>query len=434
MEAFKKSRFSVLYSDFLNAKFDKRTLYHLGISIRMDIFSRKSRWKIYLITGGVIILLVSLFYTRYLSRMLGESERTKAESWALAQTQINDQENDLVDYTLQSEVIQSNKTIPVIILSDRGDIDGAANFGEGLDDDKDYLIREIKNLQKEGVQPIRGEGYSIYYKESKVLRQLRFFPLIQLVLIAAFVGFGYISFSTARRSEQNRVWVGMAKETAHQLGTPISAIIGWIEHLKTIINEGDEAHEVLEELRRDVRRLELVADRFSKIGSTPVLESVNIYEELEQCRAYMQARAPRKVAFHFPAPAHSPVFVNLNPPLFEWVVENLLRNAIDAMDGKGSISADIYKEGDSVAIDISDTGKGIPNGKFKAVFQPGYTTKKRGWGLGLSLAKRIIEEYHSGKIFVKRSEEGKGTTFTIRFPKQTVSQTAQQELVTSNAA
>lgn len=371
--------------------------------------------------------------------MLAETERTKAENWALAQKQINsvdssdDLSNQPTDLTLQLEVLKTNTTIPVIIVNNSGGIDGAVNFGEALDIDENFLKREVKKLQENDFKPIIGDGYSLYYKESKVLRQLRFFPLIQFILIAAFVGFGYISFSTARRSEQNRVWVGMAKETAHQLGTPISAIIGWIEHLKTIINEGDEAHEVLEELRRDVRRLELVADRFSKIGSTPVLESVNIYEELEQCRAYMQARAPRKVSFHFPAPAHSPVFVNLNPPLFEWVVENLLRNAIDAMDGKGNISADIYKDGDSVAIDISDTGKGIPNGKFKAVFQPGYTTKKRGWGLGLSLAKRIIEEYHSGKIFVKRSEEGKGTTFTIRFPKQTVSQTAQQELVTSNA-
>jgi anti-sigma regulatory factor (Ser/Thr protein kinase) len=399
----------------------------------MDIFSKKSRWKIYLIAGGAVILLVSLFYTRYLSQMLGESERTKAENWALAQTQINDQENDLGDYTLQSEVIQSNKTIPVIILSDRGDIDGAANFGEGLDKDKEYLKKEIKNLKKEGVQPIKGEGYSIYYKESKVLRQLRFFPLIQLILIAAFVGFGYISFNSARRAEQNRVWVGMAKETAHQLGTPISAIIAWIEHLKVAIEEENEAHDILLELRKDVERLELVADRFSKIGSTPVLEAVNIYDELDQCRAYMQARAPRKVSFHFPEMVHKPLYVNLNQHLFDWVVENILRNAIDAMDGKGSISAEVYEEGETIAIDISDTGKGIPHSKFRTVFQPGYTTKKRGWGLGLSLAKRIIEEYHNGKIFVKRSEEGKGTTFTIRFPKHPAPEIVKQELVPSKA-
>ena len=413
---------------------NKKTLFGIGIPFRMDIFSRKSRWKIYLVAGGALILIVSLVYTRYLSEMLAESERTKAENWALAQKQINNmdpQDNQPIDLTLQLEVLKNNTTIPVIIVNNSGGVDGAVNFGEALDNDEAFLKREVKKLQKDGFPPIRGEGYSIYYKESKVLRQLRYFPLIQLILIAAFVGFGYVSFSSARRAEQNRVWVGMAKETAHQLGTPISAIIAWIEHLKIMIEEGNEAQEVLLELRKDVQRLELVADRFSKIGSTPVLQPVNIYEELEQCRAYMQARAPRKVSFHFPESTHQPAFVHLNPHLFDWVVENLLRNAIDAMDGKGSISAEVYEDGDTVSIDISDTGKGIPNGKFRAVFQPGYTTKKRGWGLGLSLAKRIIEEYHNGKIFVKRSEEGKGTTFTIRFPKQTAPVAARQELIPS---
>ncbi len=398
----------------------------------MDIFSKKARWKIYLIIGGALILVVSLVYTRYLSTMLAESERTKAENWALAQKQINNldpQDNQPIDLTLQLEVLRNNTTIPVIIVNNMGGIDGAVNFGEALDTDANFLKNEVQKLKKDGFQPIKGEGYSIYYKESKVLRQLRYFPLIQLILIVAFIGFGYMSFSSARRAEQNRVWVGMAKETAHQLGTPISAIIAWIEHLKLSIDNNEEAQEVLVELRKDVERLELVADRFSKIGSTPVLQPVNIYEELDQCRAYMQARAPRKVAFRFPEATHVPLYANLNPHLFDWVVENLLRNAIDAMDGKGSISAEVHEEGDMITVDISDTGKGIPSSKFRAVFQPGYTTKKRGWGLGLSLAKRIIEEYHSGKIFVKRSEEGKGTTFTIRLPKQTAPALAKEEMI-----
>lgn len=399
----------------------------------MDIFSRKSRWKVYLIAGGAIILLVSVFYTRYLSQKLAEGERSKVENWVLAQRQLNDPERSDEDVTLQLEVLKSNKTIPVIIVNDRSDVDWAANFGPGLDEDKNFLKKEVKKLQEAGFQPIPSFGTFIYYKESKILQQLRYFPLIQLILIAVFVSFGYISFSSARRAEQNRVWVGMAKETAHQLGTPISAIIAWIEHLKIIIQEGNEAHDILEELRKDVERLELVADRFSKIGSTPVLQPVNIYNELDECRAYMQARAPRKVAFHFPEPLHAPLFVNLNPHLFDWVVENLLRNAIDAMDGKGSISAEVYEDGDTVSIDITDTGKGIPSSKFRTIFQPGYTTKKRGWGLGLSLAKRIIEEYHDGKIFVKRSEEGKGTTFTIRFPKHPAPEVAKQEWIPSKA-
>ncbi len=386
----------------------------------MDIYSRKSRWKLYLATGGAIILLITLFYTRYLSRMLAESERTKAENFALALNQITDpsRAND-EDLTLQREIISSNTTIPVILVNDRGDIDFAANFGPELDTDNVFLKNEVEKLKKSGFEPIPSfAGTYVYYKESKILRQLRFFPLIQLVLVGAFVSLGYMSFSAARRAEQNRVWVGMAKETAHQLGTPISAIIGWIEHLKMTLPDNEESQEVVEELRKDVTRLELIADRFSKIGSAPVLEAVNIFDELEKCRAYMAARAPRKVSFSFPDKEQPPLWVSLNTHLFDWVMENLMRNSIDAMEGQGKIIAEVHTDADFVYIDMSDTGKGIPHSKFKTVFEPGYTTKKRGWGLGLSLAKRIIEQYHNGKIFVKRSEEGKGTTFTIRFPKQ----------------
>ncbi len=401
----------------------------------MDIYSRKSRWKLYLAIGGTVILLISLFYTRYLSQMLGEVERTKVENWALAMEQLTDPNRSLdEDITLQSEIIKSNATIPIIIVNERGDVDDAVNFGPELDKNKDYLKREVQKLQESGFEPIPSfAGTYIYYKESKVLQQLRYFPLVQLILIIAFIGFGYMGFSAARRAEQNRVWVGMAKETAHQLGTPISAIIGWIEHLKITLPDNADSQEVVEELGKDVSRLQLVADRFSKIGSAPVLEPVNIFEELDQCRAYMQARAPRKVSFDFPDVQQEPVFVNLNPHLFDWVVENLMRNAIDAMEGKGEISARVYSEGEYVNIDLSDTGKGIPHNKFKTVFEPGYTTKKRGWGLGLSLAKRIIEEYHNGKIFVKRSEEGKGTTFTIRFPQEKIALATKPALATSKA-
>lgn len=386
----------------------------------------------YLGVGGVLILIVSLVYTRYLSKMLAQSERTKVENFVLALHQLADTERAMdEDVTLQQAIVSSNTTIPVAIVNDNGGIDYAVNFER---EDLSYVKKEVAKLRKNGFRPIPSfAGTSVYFKESRVLRQLRFFPLIQLILIAAFVGFGYLSFSSARRAEQNRVWVGMAKETAHQLGTPISAIIAWIEHLKAVIEEENEAHDILMELRKDVERLELVADRFSKIGSTPVLERVNIYDELDQCRAYMQARAPRKVSFHFPEVSHNPLYVNLNQHLFDWVVENLLRNAIDAMDGKGSISAEVYEDGETIAIDISDTGKGIPHSRFRTVFQPGYTTKKRGWGLGLSLAKRIIEEYHDGKIFVKRSEEGKGTTFTIRFPKHPAPEMVKEERVPSKA-
>lgn len=384
----------------------------------MDIYSRKSRWKLYLAIAGVVIVIITLVYTNYLANILAEEERKKASNWVTAQEQINQmEENEFCDYTPYLSILRSNTSIPVIIVNDRGGIDDAINFGENYDNDEAYLKKQVERMKARGFEPIQGFAYSIYYKESKILKQIRYFPFIQLGLIGAFILFGYYGFNSARRAEQNRVWVGMAKETAHQLGTPISAIVAWIENLKMMREEDNEVQMILGELRNDVHRLELIADRFSKIGSEPKLQAINVYEELDKCRAYMEKRAPRKVTFHFPPPFHQPKMIHINPPLFDWVVENLMRNALDAMEGKGKISAEVYEEGNFVCIDITDTGKGIPPGKFKTVFQPGYTTKKRGWGLGLSLAKRIIDQYHSGKIFVKDSVEGEGTTFTLKLPK-----------------
>ena len=390
----------------------------------MDIYNRKSRWKIYLGIAGAIIVAISMAYTTYLSNKLAEEERHKAALYVMAQERLNNLDeisaiiNDSCpqpDLTLHLNILQANNTIPVIAVNDRGRVDFSVNTS---DTSQAYLLKEVARMEADGFEPIQSTAHQIYYKESTLLRQLRYFPFVQFVLIAAFVGFGYLGFSSARRAEQNRVWVGMAKETAHQLGTPISAIVAWIEHLKLIREPDEEVQEVVRELRNDVSRLELIADRFSKIGSAPKLEPINIYQELDDCRAYMQRRASRKVEFRFPAPDEPAKTVHINPHLFDWVVENLLRNALDAMDAKGFISAEVFDDQDFVYIDITDCGKGIPDGKFKTVFQPGYTTKKRGWGLGLSLAKRIIEEYHKGKIFVKRSEEGVGTTFTIQLPKQ----------------
>lgn len=387
----------------------------------MDIYSRKSRWKIYMAGTGVVILLISIFYTTYLSKELAEGERYRVENFVLALEQASDTEKDIGDLSLQLQIIERNTKIPVIITDERDQIVDAINFGEELDENEKYLQGVIQKLNKNGFDPMVSSttGNKIYYLESILLRQLRFFPLIQLILIAAFVGLGYIGFSNARRSEQNRVWVGMAKETAHQLGTPISGIVAWLENLRAIREDDEDVIEIVDELRTDVGRLELIAERFSKIGSVPSLEPVNIYDELEKCRAYMQRRASRKVKFNFPDPNSSPLNVRLNPPLFDWVIENLLRNALDAMDGQGSITVEVTEEDQVVNIDVTDSGKGIPSSKFKTIFQPGYTTKKRGWGLGLSLSKRIVEEYHSGKIFVKKSEEGKGTTFSIRLIKAT---------------
>lgn len=383
----------------------------------MDIYTRKSRWKAYLIIAGAVIVLISMLYTNYLSSKLSEEERNKVRMWVLAQEQLSDTDNEdqeYCDFTLHVEILKSNKTIPVILVNERDNIQAWQNFN---DTSRIFLERQVENMKQEGVKPIEGFAYDIYYKESRILQQLRFFPVVQLTLIGAFILFGYMGFNSARKAEQNQVWVGMAKETAHQLGTPISAIIAWIEHLTFLREKDPELKDVIVELRKDVNRLELIADRFSKIGSAPELKPINVYEELDKCRTYMQRRASRKVHFYFPEVQRAPLYIQINPPLFDWVIENLLRNALDAMEGKGKISADVMEDNNFIYIHLSDTGKGIPTSKFKTVFQPGYTTKKRGWGLGLSLAKRIIEEYHSGKIFVSKSIENVGTTFTIKLPK-----------------
>jgi len=281
------------------------------------------------------------------------------------------------------------------------------------------LFNRIANLDTSDFDVIRGEGlaagYLIYPFESNLSKQIRFFPAAQFILLGFFIAFGYYLFNAARRGEQNRVWAGMAKETAHQLGTPISAIIAWIEYLKESNQERPDQLEVIGELRDDVYRLELIADRFSKIGASPELEKANIYKLLGDIETYMKRRSPRKVKFDFPD-ANQIKDVMVNQHLFSWVLENLIRNSLDALDGQGIISAQIDEHDRYINIEISDTGKGIPSSKFKEVFKPGFSTKKRGWGLGLSLAKRIIQEYHKGKIFVKSSKLNEGTTFTIQLP------------------
>ncbi|NBU36268.1 MAG: sensor histidine kinase [Bacteroidetes bacterium] len=384
----------------------------------MDIYKRKSNWKKYLAAVGVVLILISQFYAQYLSQRLAEEEKQKADLWAKAYAELNNPVNEecssCQDLTIPFDIIKNNQTIPVILVDPSGVILDSRNFNTT---NPKNIENELERLKRQGNRPIESYGNKLYYKESVTLRQLRFFPLMQLGLIAAFIFFGYIGFSSARREEQNRVWVGMAKETAHQLGTPISGLVAWIDLLKTKDFNDAEVADIIAELEKDVNRLELVAERFSKIGSAPQLLPVNIYEQLDACRHYMQRRAPRKVSFEFPSVNEfKPIYVGLNAHLFDWVIENLLRNALDAMDGKGIISAHISLDTNQVHIDISDNGKGIPPSKHKTVFQPGFTTKNRGWGLGLSLAKRIIEDYHEGKIFVKYGEENKGTTFSIILP------------------
>ncbi|HET7819613.1 MAG TPA: HAMP domain-containing sensor histidine kinase, partial [Bacteroidia bacterium] len=487
----------------------------------MNIYSRKQRWKIFLLIGAAIIIVASHWYTSLLVKKISDDERRKVRLWADAiqrkaslvkytnelfqKIEGEERQNiklwaeankqlslNLSDYTFVLDVIRSNQTIPVIItdengrlllsknvdstiLSDKKNIrdevelmrqqhrpieieilpgkknylyykdsklfqelkivfDGliksfisevAVNSASvpviytdstqtnviaygNLDtlkiNDSEFVLSTLKEMEAQNT-PIEvdlGDGARnyIFYKESFLLTQLRYYPYIQFGVIGIFLLISYLLFNTARRAEQDQVWLGMAKETAHQLGTPLSSIIAWLEYLKL---KGVDEQSLLE-AREDVRRLETITERFSKIGSIPVLEKANIIEVLNKAVAYMRTRTSKSVSFSVQSVASHDIYVKLNIPLFEWVVENICRNSIDAMDGKGTIVVEVLDHLQYVYIDVTDSGKGIARSNFKTIFQPGYTTKQRGWGLGLSLVRRIVENYHQGKIFVKKSE------------------------------
>jgi signal transduction histidine kinase len=380
------------------------------------LFKRNRFAKLSLFISGLVIVIITVLYTNYLSQRLAENERNNAGLFAKAIIKIEQSDDPDIETELHI-LITYSKRIPIILENEMGELKGY-NFGERRNDDPEYLRREREKLLRSGFEPIEGEGYAslIYYKNSFLLTLIKWFPLVQVLLIVVFIMLGYFSLNSARKAEQNMVWVGMAKETAHQLGTPISAILGWIEYLKTLM-EKEEQQEVIGELRNDIGKLELIADRFSKIGSAPKLESMDLHSVLRESVEYMHKRSSRKVEFLLPQVSNPPIQAHINKHLFSWVIENLFRNALDALGGEGKIKIHLEREKRHVIIDIEDTGKGIPSGKLKKVFEPGYTTKKRGWGLGLSLAKRIIEEYHKGKIFVKKSEVDQGTTFRILLPR-----------------
>jgi signal transduction histidine kinase len=316
-----------------------------------------------------------------------------------------------------SEVVINSASVPVIYVdSTQRNILGFGKTDSMVVSDPKKLAATLESMRQQN-PPLEinlGGGIRnyIFYEESYTLKQLRYFPYVQLLIIGLFLVIAYTLFSTARKSEQNMVWVGMSKETAHQLGTPLSSLLAWIEHLKA----SNVDPSVIHEMERDVERLQTITDRFSKIGSQPTLQPENIAIILEHSVDYLKQRFSKNVNFIFHEKPNADTEVPLSVPLFEWVIENLCKNAIDAMDGKGKISISMQRLENNVIIDISDEGKGIPKNKLKTVFEPGYTTKQRGWGMGLSLCKRIIENYHNGKIFVKQSEPGKGTTFRIILP------------------
>jgi signal transduction histidine kinase len=383
----------------------------------------KSRWKLGLTLAAVGVVLGTMAYIQWLSGHLAREERVRIRLFAELIHAVSslppDEQN--YDFTVLSQVTEENTTIPLVLTDRFGQILDARNFRRPLKTAEDTLWyrAEIEQMKAEHAPVEIKDFYNgsqfLYYRSSWILELLGWFPYVQLATILLLVWVGYWAFHQARRAEQQQVWVGMAKETAHQLGTPISGLVAWVENLRAMEPDNENVQLVMHEFSRDVEHLQLVADRFSKIGAEPKLDPHDLREVLRRNLDYIRPRASRHMVFVFEEPAE-PIEAELNPLLFEWVVENLLKNALDAMGPEGTVRLALFREGKNICLEVSDTGKGIPRGKFGAVFRPGYTTKKRGWGLGLSLARRIVEEYHRGKIFVKESTPGKGTTFRIQLP------------------
>ncbi|PIF06625.1 MAG: ATP-binding protein [Draconibacterium sp.] len=389
----------------------------------MDIYQKRRRGKLLFLVIAIIIGIISLVYTNWLTDKMASEERKKVELWAEATKRLS--EAPLVNNSKQMEalntnylnflsmVITQNTTIPIIIVDQDGSFNLNANIYYKPGREKQVLEKELERMKKYSdpisINLLEDNIQLLYFRESNLLRNLRIYPLIQLFVIVVFILVAYFAFAATQRAEQNQVWVGMSKETAHQLGTPISSLMAWIELLK--LQNVDDT--LIKEFEKDTRRLEKITERFSKIGAQPELLQTDLVKTLNSTIEYLKTRSPKKIKFETSFSEADILPVPLNAALFSWVIENLCKNAIDAIDAEGTITLALKEKGNVVDIDISDTGKGLYKSQFKTIFQPGYSTKKRGWGLGLSLAKRIIENYHSGKIFVKSSEPGKGTTFRI---------------------
>ena len=376
-----------------------------------NIYDSRQFLKYLFIVAAVVIAIASVFVSDLLIKDLAQEERRKIEVWAEA-TRVLTSEDPSLNMNLILQIIQGNTAIPVMLCNEHDSVMNYKNIELPEKNEAEFLqdkVAEFKNKKEPIVIDMEdGTFQYLYYDDSSILKRLLVFPYVQLTVMAIFILTAFLALASTKKAEQNKVWVGLSKETAHQLGTPISSLIAWLEYLK--MKEVDSS--LLLEMEKDVKRLEMIAERFSKIGSTPEPVPVDISESIQAALDYMGTRISSKVKIFVDTPEH-PVMVLINNALFSWVIENLCKNAVDAMEGQGSISFHIEEKGKMVRIDISDTGKGIVKSKFKTVFSPGYTTKKRGWGLGLSLVKRIIESYHGGKIFVKSSELGKGTTFRI---------------------
>lgn len=379
----------------------------------MQFSERKNQTRWILILASFFIIILILWNTYTFFQIFKNEERTKMEHWAEAQKTLQNAEIN-TDIELPLKILQ-NARIP-IIMTENNLIINTANIEEDLKKNKangQRYIQKLKNQNKPiQIEYVPGKFQYLYYGDSDLLDKLKYYPLALLLIIVLFGVVVYNFYRSTKLATQNKLWAGMAKETAHQIGTPLSSLIGWVEIMKA--DNVDET--TINEIEKDIVRLQTITDRFSKIGSEPVLENKDIVKETQVSYDYLQSRFSKQVEFSFKAPKN-PVFVSLNPALHSWTIENLVKNAIDAMKGKGKLKVKIETEGKFIKIYVSDSGKGIPKNQFKSVFEPGFTTKKRGWGLGLSLTKRIVEEYHKGKIKVFKSEVGKGTTMEVTFRK-----------------
>ncbi|MDG2433624.1 HAMP domain-containing sensor histidine kinase [Flavobacterium sp.] len=372
-----------------------------------------SRWLIIFTSFFIITLILWNTYTFF--QIFKNEERLKMNLWAKAQkTLINAGENTDVELPLQ--IFSNNTTIP-IILTENDSIINTVNIADEIINDKNSAARFLATLKNDNdpivIEYVPGRFQKLYYGNSELLNKLKYYPVALLLIIVLFAALVYYFYRSTKIATQNKLWAGMAKETAHQIGTPLSSLIGWVEILKA--DNVDES--ITTEIEKDIDRLQTITERFSKIGSEPVLERSDIVAETIASYTYLQSRFSKQIAFTFEAP-DSPIFVKLNPTLHSWTIENLVKNAIDAMKGKGSLDLRISQDQDQVRISVKDSGSGISKNQFKTVFEPGFTTKKRGWGLGLSLTKRIVEEYHKGIIKVLQSEIGKGTTMQMIFKKE----------------
>ncbi len=389
--------------------------------------NRSTRQLVIFALIAVIITIGSLIYSNHLARKLLDQEVARMDLYAKALEFVGDLELDPENCELEwvtKNMIRSNEQIPTILV-----IDGVISSTNNLPIDstlseperKAAEIQFLNGLKKSGapaplVIPYYGKEMYIYFDESGILKQLRLYPFLMLLVILVFISVVFGSFFIAQKNEQNKVWVGMAKETAHQLGTPVSSLMAWVELLELNSDGNEEDKELVLELKKDVNRLRTITERFSKIGSVPELQAQDLAELLDKSADYLRKRMPKKVKLDLINEVPAGATINVNEALFEWVIENLLKNALDAIKEEGTITIHAVLKGKEYQIDVQDTGKGIPKSQFKEVFKPGFTTKKRGWGLGLSLTKRVVENYHNGLIFVLNSEIGKGTTFRVILP------------------